>query len=105
MLVIVSVRNGFITDLVKVGNYLVEKTQTLHALVVPVQLHVELVVVGDGGEYDADALVRLVVQVLPTPLLVTDRPRAKAMTRQDQVTTTHLLYPLTRTINIVFITV
>lgn len=50
--------------LVEVGDDLVEQAQTLHALVVAVQLHVELVVVGDGREHHAHAVVRLVVQVL-----------------------------------------
>ena len=36
----------------------------LHALVIPVQLGVELVEVGDGGEDDADPIVRLAVQLL-----------------------------------------
>lgn len=66
-----------ISYLVKVSNNLVEQPQALHALVVPVQLHVELVVVGNGGEDHADALVRLVVQVLPTaPLASAKRARA-----------------------------
>ena len=36
----------------------------LDALVVPVQLCVELVEVGDGGEYDAHSCVGLTVQFL-----------------------------------------
>lgn len=61
------------THLIKISDDLIKQTETLHALVVAVQLHVELVVVGDGGEDDAHALVRLVVQVLPTARLVTPR--------------------------------
>lgn len=49
------------THLIKIRNDLIKQPQTLHALVVPVQLHIELVVVGYGGEHDARALVRLVV--------------------------------------------
>lgn len=55
------------TYLIKISNDLVQEPQTLHALVVAVQLHVKLVVVGDAGEYNPHALVRLVVQVLRTP--------------------------------------
>lgn len=54
------------SHLIKIRDDLIEQPETLHALVVAIQLHVELVVIGDGGEHHAHALVRLVIQVLPT---------------------------------------
>lgn len=50
--------------LIKVCDDLVEQPQTLHSHVVPVQLDVEVVEVGDGGEQHADLSVGLVVQIL-----------------------------------------
>lgn len=64
--------SGTETHLIKIGNDLIEQPKTLHALVVPVQLHVELVVVGDGGEDHAHSLVGLVVEVLPSAPLASD---------------------------------
>lgn len=52
------------TDLVEIGDDLVEETQALHAHVVSVQLDVEVVEVGNGGEEHADLGVRLVIQIL-----------------------------------------
>lgn len=45
------------THLIKISDDLIKQPETLHALVVAVKLHVELVVVGDGGEDHAHALV------------------------------------------------
>ncbi len=53
-------------EIIEVGDDLVQEPQALDALVVEVQLHVELVEVGDGGEEDADTGVRLAVQFLRT---------------------------------------
>ena len=50
--------------LVEVGDDLVQEAQTLHPHVVAIQLDVEVVEVGDGGEHDPHLRVRLVVQVL-----------------------------------------
>lgn len=50
--------------LVKVSDDLIQEAQTLHAHVVAIQLDVEVVKVGDGGEHDAHLRVGLVVQVL-----------------------------------------
>ena len=50
-----------LTYLVKIRDDLIEQPETLDALVVEVQLRVELVEVGDGGEDDAHALVGLAV--------------------------------------------
>ena len=50
--------------LVEVGDDLVEKTQTLHPHVVAVQLDVEVVEVGDGGEQHPYLSIGLVVDVL-----------------------------------------
>ena len=52
------------TDLVEICNYFVQKPETLHALVVEVELDVELVEVCDAGEDDADAGVGLAVEIL-----------------------------------------
>lgn len=52
------------THLVEVGDDLVEEAETFHAHVVPVQLDVKVVEVGDGGEEHAHLSVGLVVQVL-----------------------------------------
>lgn len=49
------------TDLVEVGNDLVEEAETLHAHVVSVQLDVEVVEVGNGGKKHADLGVGLVI--------------------------------------------
>ena len=57
-------------QVVKVGDDLVEQSEALDALVVAVQLGVELVKVGDAGEDDADAVVRLRVQLHVAPELV-----------------------------------
>jgi hypothetical protein len=51
-------------DLVKIGDYFVEKPETLDPLVVEVKLDVELVEVGDAGEDDAHTGVGLTVEVL-----------------------------------------
>ncbi len=51
-------------DLVKICDDFIEKAETLHALVIGLQLHVELREVGDGGEYDASAVTLLMVQLL-----------------------------------------
>lgn len=53
------------TDLVEISDDLVEQTQALHAHVVPVQLDVEVIEVGNGGEQHANLGVRLVIQILP----------------------------------------
>ena len=53
-----------ISNLVKVADNLVEEPDALEALFVDVCLVVELLVVGDGGEHDADVLVPLWVQLL-----------------------------------------
>ena len=50
--------------LVKVSNDFIKQPETLHALVVVVQLGVELMEVGDAGEEDADPLVTLTVELL-----------------------------------------
>lgn len=50
--------------LVEVGDDLVQETEALHALVVALQLDIELGEVGDGGEHHADGFALLVVQLL-----------------------------------------
>ena len=50
--------------LVKVGDDLVQKAQTLHTHVVAIQLDVEVIEVGDGCKHDPHLRVRLVVEVL-----------------------------------------
>lgn len=57
-------RNKAFTHLIKVSDDLIEQPETLDAHVVPVQLDVEVVEVGDGGEQHSDLSVGLVVQVL-----------------------------------------
>lgn len=52
------------TDLIEIGDDLIEEAQALHAHVVSVQLDVEVVEVGNGGEEHADLRVRLIIQVL-----------------------------------------
>lgn len=52
------------TYLVEISDDLIEETQALHAHVVSIQLDVEVVEVGNGGEEHADLGVRLVVQIL-----------------------------------------
>lgn len=52
------------TDLVEIGDDLVKKTQALHAHVVSIQLDVEVVEVGNGGEEHTDLGVRLVIKIL-----------------------------------------
>lgn len=52
------------THLIKVSDDLIEQPETLDAHVVPVQLNVEVVEVGDGGEQHSNLSVGLVVQVL-----------------------------------------
>lgn len=52
------------TRLIKVGDDLVEEPQTLHPHVVPIQLDVEVIEVGYGGEQHSDLSVGLIVQVL-----------------------------------------
>lgn len=56
--------NNLFSNLVKISDDLVKQPQTLHALVVSIELHVKLVVVSDGREHHAHTLIRLVVQVL-----------------------------------------
>lgn len=53
-----------LTHLVKVCDDLVEEAETLNAHVVPVQLDVKVIEVGDGGKEHAHLSVGLVVQVL-----------------------------------------
>lgn len=67
------------THLIKISDDFIKQPETLHALIVAVKLHVELVVIGDRGEDHAHALIRLMVQVLPTAPLVSARMRAQAM--------------------------
>lgn len=50
--------------LIKVGNDLIEKPQTLNTHVVAIQFYVEVVEVGDGGKHDAHLGVGLVIEVL-----------------------------------------
>lgn len=50
--------------LIKVSDDLIEEPETLNTHVVPVQLDVEVVEVGDGGEQHSDLSVGLIVQVL-----------------------------------------
>lgn len=52
------------SHLVKIGDDLIEEPETLHALVVRLQLHVKLRKVADGGKHDSDAFARLVVQLV-----------------------------------------
>ena len=47
-----------------VDHYVIQSPEALDALVVAVQLGVELMEVGDGGEYDAHSGVGLTVQFL-----------------------------------------
>lgn len=67
------------THLIKISDNLIKQPKTLHALIIAVKLHVELVIIGDRGEDHAHALIRLMVQVLPTAPLVSARMRAQAM--------------------------
>lgn len=53
-----------IPHLIKVGNDLVEKPQTLQALLVDVTLGVKLLEVRHGGEHHTHAVVRLIVEIL-----------------------------------------
>lgn len=53
-------------ELVKVGDDLVEQPEAFHTLVVEVELHVELVEVGDAGEEHAHAGVGVAVEFLHT---------------------------------------
>ena len=55
-------------NLIKVSDDLIEQPQTLHPLVVGLQLHVELREVADGGEHDGHALARLVVELVVASL-------------------------------------
>lgn len=64
----VATADTFTSHLVEVGDDLVEQPQTLHSLVVGLQLHVELGEVADGGEHDGDALARLVVELVVATL-------------------------------------
>lgn len=50
--------------LIKIGDNLVEQTQTLDTLIVSVQFNVKLHKVWDGGKANAHAIVRLVVEIL-----------------------------------------
>lgn len=43
-----------IEEIVKIGNYLVQKSQTLDPLVVTVEFRIELMVIGNGGENNTD---------------------------------------------------
>lgn len=52
------------SHLIKVGNDLVEEPQALDPHIVAVQLDVEVIEVGDGGEHDAHLGVGLVIEVL-----------------------------------------
>ena len=54
------------SDLVKVSDDLVEKPQTLDALVITLQLHVEFGKVRDRRKHHAHILTALVVQLLQT---------------------------------------
>lgn len=70
-----------IADLIEVCNDLVEKSQALGALVVDVELHVELVEVGDRRKDDAYAAVALVVQVLRNNAIYQFEPGFNALLR------------------------
>ncbi len=50
--------------LIKVGDNLIEQSQTLDALIISVQLNVKLHKVGYGGKTDAHSVVRLMVEIL-----------------------------------------
>ena len=52
--------------LVKVTDDLIKQANTLQALLVDIILIVELLVVGDGGEHDADVVILLRVQIIRT---------------------------------------
>lgn len=52
------------THFIKVGDDFVEHPEALHALVVGVQLHVEVREVGDGGKEHRRFAVLLAVQLL-----------------------------------------
>lgn len=54
----------FAEQLVEVGNDLVQQPQTLHALVVRLQLHVKLGEIRYGREHYAHAVALLVIQFL-----------------------------------------
>ena len=54
----------FLQNLIEISDDLIEKSEALHALVVGLQLHVELGEVGDGGKDDAAAVTLLVIQFL-----------------------------------------
>lgn len=53
------------TYIIKVGDDLIQQPQAFQALLVDIRFRVELFEIRDGGKHDADAVVGLVVQVLP----------------------------------------
>ena len=55
--------------LIKIGDDLVKQPETLDALIVAIQFHVEFVVVGDGREHNANTRVALMVEVLRQSVL------------------------------------
>lgn len=55
----------FFSDLVKISDDFVEKTETFHSLVIPLQLNVKLSEVCDRCKHHAHILTPLVVQLLP----------------------------------------
>ena len=57
------------THLIKIGDDLVKQPETLDALIVAIQFHVEFVVVGDGRKHDANTRVALMVEVLRQSVL------------------------------------
>ena len=96
-------------DLIKVGDDFIEDSQALDALVVGVQLHVELGEVGDGGEENGRPAVLLTVQLLlsntntATHLLqmlsntITTTTRLQQHLSNTITTTTHLQQQLSNT--------
>lgn len=53
--------------LIKVSDDLIQQPETLHSLVVGLQLHIELREIADGGEHDGYTLTGLVVQLIIAP--------------------------------------
>jgi len=57
----------FLTEqLIKVGNNLVEQTQTLDTFVIALEFHVELGEIWYAGKQDADGIALLVIKILPS---------------------------------------
>ena len=57
------------THLIKIGNDLVKQPQTLDTLIVAIQFHVELMIVGDRRKHNANTRVALMVEVLRQSVL------------------------------------